>query len=142
MALAARSANVSPEMSRCAFAPQTKAIAGEALDAGAAVYVKASDGKMYHANGTANTEPATFWGITPKAYALGESALAFGIGAKLGGYLSTALPGGTLLYVAATAGRLDTAPTVGGLTPVARVVPPINGGATGTDIEVVVQFTD
>lgn len=100
--------------------------AGEALDAVAACYIKASDGKVYMSNGTAATEPAKFDGFTPCAYGVGEAVSLFNIGARF--RYGTGLTVGADYFVAATAGRLDTAATVGGLRAIARV---LNGG---TDI--------
>jgi hypothetical protein len=142
MADIARSAKLSPEMSRCMFAPQTKAPAGEALAAGDVVYQKAADGKLYKTTGAAATEPARFWGICPRAYAIGEPAVAFGIGAKIGRYCNVAQNVGTKLFISATAGALADAASTGGTVQVARVVAPVNGGATGTDIEIVVQASN
>lgn len=139
MADIARSTSVKPEMSRCMFAPQIKGIAGVAIAAGQTIYQKAADGKLYLADGDAANEAAIAWGIAPKAYALGESAMAFGLGAKFGRYCNVAQNVGTYLYVSTTAGALGTTASPGCPIPVAIVVAPINGAATGTDIEFITE---
>jgi hypothetical protein len=94
--------------------------AGEALGAVAPCYIKASDGKVYQSNGTAANEAAKFDGFTAVAYAAGEAVTLFGAGARF--KYGTGLTIGTDLFVAATAGALDTAATTGGVRPVARVL--------------------
>jgi hypothetical protein len=76
-------------------------------------------------------EPATFFGFTPRAVALGEPVTLYGIGARF--------RYGTGLTIGAKSssrdgGRLDTAATTGGLVAIARVI-------TATDIQVIAQFT-
>lgn len=136
MALVTRSASASVDASSAALAPQRTGnlYAGEALDACAACYIAAADGKVYMSNGTANNEAATFDGFTPRACAAGEPVTLLGIGTRM--RYGTGLTVSQLLFVAATAGRLDTAATTGGLTPVAKVLP------GGTDIRVIVDYTD
>lgn len=116
------------------FAPQVcgNLYAGAALDAGAPCYIKASDGKVYMSNGTAADEAATFDGFVPRACRIGEAVTLFGVGARF--RYGTGLTVGALLYVSATAGRLDDAATIGGTAPVAKV---LNGG---TDIRVIVNY--
>lgn len=94
--------------------------AGEALGAVDACYIKASDGKVYKSNGTAANEAAKFDGFTACAYAAGEAVTLFSAGARFR-YGSSLTIGGDL-YVATTAGGLDTAATTGGVRAVARVV--------------------
>lgn len=113
------------------FAPQIPDLyAGEALDAGAPCYVKASDGKVYMSNGTSANEAARVHGFTPRAATAGEPITLFGPGARF--RYGTTLTPGQPLYVAATAGRLDTAATTGGTVPVAIAV-------NATDIVVTAQ---
>jgi hypothetical protein len=134
MSLVTRGSKVSPDMTRCMLAPQTNALAGEDLEAGACVYLKAADAKLYKTDGTAKDEKAQFWGITPKAYKSGESCTALGIGAKLQYDEAGGLTVGGYYYLATTAGQLDTAPTTGSTAPVARAV-------STKDIEIIVQGT-
>lgn len=102
--------------------------AGEALDPVAPIYKKASDGLWYMCNGTAATEPALCWGFSAHAIAIGNPVTAYGIGARFG--YGTGLTVGNKLFVGATAGRLDTAATTGGLVAIARVI-------SATDIQVI-----
>jgi hypothetical protein len=95
--------------------------AGEALLACAPCYIKQSDGKVYMSNGTAATEPAGFDGFTPKAYAVGDAVALYGIGVMMR-YSNGALTPGQKLYIAATAGRLDTTATTGDAVGVARAI--------------------
>jgi hypothetical protein len=133
MALVTRDANASVDGSSAMFVPQITGniYAGEALSACAACYIKASDGKVYQSNGTAATEPATFFGFTPEQRNIGEPVTLLGLGLRM--RYGTGLTIGAKLFIAATAGLLDTAATTGGLTAVARVI-------TATDIQVIAQF--
>lgn len=119
MALVTRSSSASMDASSGGLAPHLSdgLVAGEALDAVAPCYVKASDNKVYMCNGTSATEAALCFGFTPKSYAIGNPVSLFGIGAKFEYGTVTA---GAKYYVAATAGRLDTAATTGGTVAVAR----------------------
>lgn len=134
MALVTRAAQASMDTSTGMFARQTSGnlIAGEDLDVVAACYIKASDGKVYMSNGTANNEAAKFDGFTARACKLGEAVTLFGIGTRF--RYGTGLTIGNDYFVAATAGRLDTAATTGGLTAIARV-------RTATDIQVIRDAT-
>lgn len=122
MALVTRAATASLDAAGGMFVPQLAGdlIAGEALDAVAPCYIKNSDGKVYMSNGTAATEPAGFDGFTPKAYSAGEAVTLFGIGARFS--YSTGLTPGAKLFIAATAGRLDTAASIGDAVGIARAV--------------------
>jgi hypothetical protein len=103
--------------------------AGEALDLVAPCYIKTSDGKIYMSNGTAADEAAEVVGFTARATALGQPVTLFGPGTRFR-YAAFSGQAGDLLYVAATAGRLDTAATTGDAVGVARVV-------NATDIRVI-----
>jgi hypothetical protein len=106
--------------------------AGEDLDAAAPCYIKASDNKVYMSNGTAANEAATLDGFTVMAHKAGEPVTLHGVGTRLGyGDSASPLTASGLLYIGATKGRLDSAATVGGTTPVAKVI-----GAT-QDIRVI-----
>lgn len=104
-------------------------VAGEALLAGAPCYIKASDGKVYMTNGTANTEPSRTHGFTVQARAAGQTVSLYGIGARMR-YAASGLTPGAPYYAGATAGRLDTAATTGGTVVIAVAV-------SATDIMVV-----
>lgn len=129
MALVTKVAQASMDTSTGMFARQTTGnlYAGEALAVADVCYIKASDGKVYRSNGTAVNEAAKFDGIVARACAVGEPVTLFGLGARF--RYGSGLTIGTDLYVAATAGGLDTAPTVGGVDPIARV-------RTATDIQI------
>lgn len=122
MALVTRASTASMDASTGMFAGQVSGdlYAGEALDAVAACYIKASDGKVYMSNGTAATEAAKFDGFTPTSYAAGEACALYNIGARF--QYGSSLTVGTDLYVFTTAGTLGDAATTGGLRAVARVI--------------------
>lgn len=103
-------------------------LAGEALEACSPCYIKAADGKAYQSNGTAANEAAKFDGFTGKAYKIGQAVTLFGIGARLRYSAGTLTPGADL-FIAATAGQLDSAATTGGVRSIARAV-------SSTDIRV------
>ena len=131
MALAPRRTRPSVDAASAMYAAQLAGdfVAGEALDAGAACYIK-SDGKIWMSNGTSNNAAAKFFGITPTDYLVGETVTLYGPGTRVG--YATGLTPGTPLYVAATAGRFDTGATTGGLAPVAVAV-------NATDIMIIAQ---
>lgn len=129
MALVTRVAQASGDTTHLQKVPQISGdlYAGEALDAVAACYIKAADGLVYMSNGTAANEAAKLDGFTARAVAVGQPVTLYGVGARF--RYGTGLTVGANYYIAATAGRLDTAPTAGGVAPVARTV-------NGTDIRV------
>lgn len=121
MALLTRATDASVDASTAAVAEQVSGlVAGEAIDALAACYIKASDGKVYMSNGTADNAAAKFDGIAAQAAAAGQGVTLFGRGTRV--RYGTGLTIAALYYVAATAGRLDTAPTTGGLEPIAKAI--------------------
>lgn len=129
MALITRAADAGMDVSTAQFAPQiTGLYAGEDLDVAAPCYIKSSDGKVYMSNGTADNEAAEVVGFTPRAAKSGQPVTLFGRGTRFK-YGSSLTPG-DILYVGATAGRLDTAPTAGDGIGVAQVL-------TATDIRVI-----
>jgi hypothetical protein len=133
MVLVARNADASMDTSTGAYAPQISGLlAGEALDAVAACHIKAADNRIYMSNGTAANEAARCYGFTPKAYNAGRAATLYGKGARF--HYGSGLTPGANFFVAATAGRLDTAATVGGLVPVAQAI-------TDVDIRVINDAT-
>ena len=113
MALVTIATDASVDASTTMFAPQvTGLIAGENLLACAPCYIKTSDGKVYMSNGTALNEAAEFVGFCPRAALAGQPVTLFGFGARMR-YAASGLNPGDILYIGATAGRLDTAPTTG-----------------------------
>ncbi len=118
MPLVTKSANVSMDAASGGLAPHLSdgLVAGEALEAASPCYVNAN-GKVYMSNGTAADAAAVARGFTARATAIGQPVSLFGKGAKFE-YASGLTPGANL-FVGATAGRLDTAATVGGTVPVA-----------------------
>src|SRR5215207_85236 len=122
MALVTKVSTASMDASTGMFAAQVSGdlYAGEALDAVAPCYIKASDGKVYMSNGTAATEAAKFDGFTPRAYSIGEACALYSVGARF--RYGTGLTIGTDLFIFTTAGTLGDAATTGGVRAVARVV--------------------
>lgn len=122
MALVTKATDASLDAASAMYAPQRSGlVAGEALDTLAPCYIKESDGLVYMSNGTAANEAASFDGFTPKAYALGDSNVTLlGIGTKM--RYATGLTPGANYYIAATAGRLDTAATTGDAVGIVRAV--------------------
>jgi hypothetical protein len=105
------------------FAPQiTEFVAGEALDVAAPCYIKSSDNKIYMSNGTAANEAAKFFGFTARACPAGQAVTIFGMGARF--RYGSGLTVGNKLFIAATAGRLDTAATTGDAVGVVAVISP------------------
>jgi hypothetical protein len=93
--------------------------AGEAIAAGDACYIKGADGLVWRSNGTAATEPSKCHGFAAKAAAVGEAVTLY---ADVEFHYGSGLTPGASYYVGATAGRIDTAATTGGLRPVAHAV--------------------
>jgi hypothetical protein len=122
MALVTQAADLSTDASQALTCPQISGdiIAGEDLLAGAPCYIKNSDGLVYQSNGTAANEAAGFDGFTPRAYKAGQAVTLLGIGARF--RYGSGLTPGAKLYIAATAGRLDTAATTGDAVGVARAI--------------------
>lgn len=122
MALVTIATDASLDAASAMYAPQRSGLqAGEALLAFAPCYIKAADGFVYMSNGTAADAAAAFDGITPRAYASGDTNVTlFGIGTKL--RYSTGLTAGSKLYLATTAGRLDTAATTGDAVGTAKTI--------------------
>lgn len=123
MALVTRSAIASMDAASGGYAPQISdgLLAGEALDVAAPCYIRASDNLVMMCNGTAAGEAVSgFAGFTARATAAGQPVTLFGVGAKF--EYATGLTPGAKLFLAATAGRLDTVATTGGTTPVAQAI--------------------
>lgn len=131
MALITRSTTASIDMVTARNAPQISGLyAGEALDVCAPCYIKSSDGKVYMCNATADNEAAEFAGFTPRAVAADEPVTLYGLGTRMK-YGSSLTPG-NILYLGATAGRLDSDMTTGDRLGIAIVV-------TATDIMAIRQ---
>lgn len=94
-------------------------IAGEALSAADACYIKTSDGKVYKSTGAAANAAAVVDGFAPDDCPIGEAtSLYWDVNFRYGAALSP----GSFAYLSATAGLLDTAATTGGLVPIGRVI--------------------
>lgn len=106
--------------------------AGEALGAAAPCYIH-SNGMVYQCVGAAEGPAADFAGMTPRACTAGEPITLYGLGARF--RYGTGLTPGARLYIGATAGTLDTEPTVGDPHGIARVITP-------QDIVVIVNATN
>lgn len=125
MTLITRRTGVTVETISGVHAPKIPAslglVAGEALDAAAPCYIKASDGKVYMSSGASATEVAELDGFTGKSYAIGEPVTLFGKG-TIFEYAASGLTIGAPLYIGATAGRLDDGTTTGDAVGVARTI--------------------
>ena len=127
MALVTRSAEASVDASTGMMAPQiTGLLAGAALDVAAPCYIH-TDGTVLMANGTGANAAARVVGFTPRAVAAGQPVTLFGLGARF--RYGTGLTPGALLFLGATAGRLDDGATTGDAVGIATVI-------TSTDIRV------
>jgi hypothetical protein len=122
MALVTKASDINFDAASAMYCPQISGrTAGEALAAFAPCYIKSSDGKIYECNATSFNEAAEVAGFAPRAYASGDTNVTlYGAGLKI--RYATGLTPGDILYLAATAGRLDTAPTVGDPIGVALVI--------------------
>jgi len=91
-------------------------IAGEALAAGDACYIKASDGLVYRSTGAAANAAAKVRGFAPTLINIGEPvSLIFNVGMNYGSGLT---PGADAFLSGTTAGGLDTAASTGGTAPI------------------------
>lgn len=130
MALVTRSAQASGDTTHLIKIPQISGdeYAGEDLDQVSPLYKKAADGLWYMSNGTAVNEAARCMGFCNRAAKAGQPITVYRLGARFG--YGSGLTIGAFFYVAGTAGRLDTAPTTGGLVAIAEVITP-------TDIQII-----
>lgn len=132
MALVTRSTEASMDASTGMLAPQiTGLIAGADLDVAAPCYIH-SDGTVRMCNATNADAAAVMAGFTPRAVKSGQPVTLFGAGARF--KYGTGLTPGAILYVAATAGRLDDGATAGDAEGVAQVITP-------TDVRVTRNIT-
>lgn len=95
-------------------------LAGEALAAGDACYIKTSDGRVYRSIGTALNAAAAVDGYVPADTAIGEAlSLYFHVQFQYGAALSP----GTFCYLSGTVpGGLDTVASTGGTMAIGRVI--------------------
>lgn len=121
MSLVTRSAAASPETGSIMRSLQIIGIANAAIDIAAPCYIM-STGKIAMADGTAATAPAVVVGFAVRQANAGEPVTLHGKG-SIFHYSDTDLTPGAVLYLAATAGRLDTAATTGDAVGVAFVMP-------------------
>lgn len=95
-------------------------VAGEAIAAGDACYVKTSDGKVYKSTGAAANAAAKVRGFAPIAASLGEAVtLLHDVNFAYGAALS---PGADLFLSGTVAGGLADAASTGGTAAVGYVV--------------------
>jgi hypothetical protein len=122
MALVARSSKANIGVANAQYAPQVAGnlYAGEALDPVAPAHIEA-DGLVYLSNATAADADAEIDGWTARAYAAGDPVTLIGRGARAK-YSDGNLTPGARYYLAATDGRLDTAPTPGDSQGVAKAI--------------------
>lgn len=85
--------------------------AGENLDNVSPCYINAADGKVYMSNASEADSAASFVGFTPRACKTGEPVTLMGSSTRF--RYGTGLTPGAMLYIAETAGRLDSAATTG-----------------------------
>jgi hypothetical protein len=115
------------------FAPQISGLlAGEDLAVAAPCFIH-TDGKVYECDASAADAEARLAGFTPRAVKSGQPVTLFGAGARFH-YADSGLTPGAILYIAATAGRLDTAATPGDYAGVAQAI-------SATDIRIVANIT-
>lgn len=94
-------------------------LAGEAIAACDACYIKAADGKVWRSNGTAATEPSKVHGFAPSAAPVGGAVTLYeGVEFRYGAGLTP----GASYYLDTTAGGLSTTATTGGTTPIAHAI--------------------
>jgi hypothetical protein len=112
---------------------QTRGLAGEAIAAGDACYIK-SDGKIWLASGAAANAAAVVAGFAAMAASVGEAVtLLHDVVFKYG----AAMTSGTRYYLSGTvAGGLADAATTGGTTAIAIAMPGVDGATTTTRIRV------
>lgn len=93
-------------------------VAGEAIAAGDACYIK-SDGKLWLATGTAANAAAKVYGFACQAASVGEACtVAWSVRFRYGAGLTP----GAQVFLSATAGTLSDVATTGGTAPIGVVV--------------------
>lgn len=122
MSLVTKASDASIDTVSIQTAPQLSGLtAGEALDILSLCCIK-SDGLVYMSNATAADADAKLDGITPRAYASGDTNVTLlGKGTKFR-YAASGLTPGALYFMGATDGRIDTAATTGDAVGVAKAI--------------------
>ncbi|HLM69333.1 MAG TPA: hypothetical protein VK358_17465 [Longimicrobium sp.] len=120
MALIDRFARANIDGNSAMKAPQITKICGEDIDPCAGVYVGADD-KFYMSNGAAANKAAHCDGFSPVRAKAGEALTIYGPGLIIKYSAGTLTPGDDY-YLAATKGRLDSAPTTGDTVGVVRAI--------------------
>lgn len=126
MALVTVSATAGFDASSAMYAPQVSDGLVAGADIGSAAqpitpcYIKGSDGKVYPTDATGTGEASLFAGFAVRFTKTGEPVTLFGVGLKF--EYAAGLTPGTKLFLAATAGRLDTVATVGDAAGIVQVV--------------------
>ncbi len=121
MALVTRSAAVDAEVGSMQRSPQIIGRANANIDKGAPCYIM-STGLIAMANGTAANALAVVRGFAVRQANAGEPVTLHGKG-TIFHYSDTDLTPGAVLYLGATAGRLDDGATTGDAVGVAFVMP-------------------
>lgn len=122
MALVPRDSGASVDATSARYSDQIAGdlIAGEDIDAVAPCRI-AADGMAYMSDATAADANANIDGFSPVDYKQGEAMTLYGKGTRFG-YSAGGLTPGATLYIGATKGRLDDAPTVGDAVGVAKAI--------------------
>jgi hypothetical protein len=129
MAALTRATTASVDANTAMYAEQISGlVAGAAIAPCDYCYIKASDGRVYPSDGTANNAAAKVDGMAAQAAAIGQGVTLYGRGTRMS--YGTGLTIGALYYLGTTPGGLDTAPTTGGLVAIAKAI-------TATDIRIV-----
>lgn len=122
MALLTRATDASVDASTAMFVEQISGkVAGENIDACAPCYVSATDGLVYMSNGTAANAAAKVDGFSAESARAGQGVTLLGRGLRMR-YSAGGLTPAALYYLAATAGRLDTAATTGGTLALCKAI--------------------
>lgn len=96
----------------------TGLVAGEAIAAGDACYIK-SDGKIWKSNGTSANAAAQVDGFAAEAASVGEAVtLLWDVNIRYGSGMTP----GTKYYLGTTAGTLEDAATTGGTAWIAKAI--------------------
>ena len=122
MALVTRATTPSVETGSAQRAPQVLGIALSDIDAGAPCYIDGSTAKIAMCNATAANALAIPAGVAARSALAGEPVTLYGAG-SIWHYSDADLTAGAILYIGATAGRLDTAATTGDAVGYAQVMP-------------------
>ncbi len=121
MTLVTRSADASIDASSASFAPQiADLLAGEDIDMAAPCHIATADGLVYMSDGTAVNEAAEFVGFSASPASTGQPVTLFGMGTRF--RYGSGLAIGAIFFIAATAGRLDTAASVGDTVGTVQVI--------------------